>query len=71
MRWPYSKGFSFCCWVRLEGYPKNGAMGLFGFLSDNGRGCVAIIGKEMLIYEVITDIHLLLCICYGYGFFKI
>ncbi|CAN6454099.1 unnamed protein product [Victoria cruziana] len=58
MRWPYSKGFSFCCWVRLEGYPKNGAMGLFGFLSDNGRGCVAIIGKEMLIYEVITDIHL-------------
>ncbi|XP_031488059.1 BEACH domain-containing protein B isoform X2 [Nymphaea colorata] len=53
MRWPYSKGFSICCWIRLECYPKNGAMGLFGFLSDNGRGCAAIIEKEVLIYEAL------------------
>lgn len=53
VQWPCSKGFTFLCWLRVGEFPENGMMGLFSFLTDNGRGCVAVIGKDMLIFEVV------------------
>ncbi|CAL1372181.1 unnamed protein product [Linum trigynum] len=55
LQWPLNKGFSFSCWLRVENFPRNGTMGLFSFLSDNGKGCLAVLGKDKLIYE---SIHL-------------
>jgi len=52
VQWPLSKGFSFSCWLRVESFPRNGTMGLFSFLSENGKGCLAAVGNERLIYEV-------------------
>lgn len=54
-QWPYNKGFSFTCWIRVEDFPENGMMGLFCFLTDNGRGCLAMLGKEKLIFESINQ----------------
>ncbi|XP_015579782.2 BEACH domain-containing protein B isoform X1 [Ricinus communis] len=51
---PLNKGFSFSCWLRVESFPRNGAMGLFSFLTENGRGCLAVLGKDKLIYESIN-----------------
>jgi hypothetical protein len=36
----------------VESFPRNGTMGLFSFLSENGKGCLAAVGNERLIYEV-------------------
>lgn len=55
LQWPYSKGFSFSCWLRIEDFPKSGIMGLFSFLTDIGRGCQAMLGKDMLIFECINQ----------------
>lgn len=52
LQWPYNKGFSFSCWLRIEDFPESVMMGLFSFLTDNGRGCLAMLGKGMLIFEV-------------------
>ncbi|KAK4483931.1 hypothetical protein RD792_011140 [Penstemon davidsonii] len=46
IQWPFNKGFSFTCWLRVESFPQNGAMGLFSFLTENGRGCYAVITKD-------------------------
>jgi hypothetical protein len=27
-------------------------MGLFSFLTENGKGCLAVVAKDKLIYEV-------------------
>lgn len=27
-------------------------MGLFSFLTENGKGCMAVVAKDKLIYEV-------------------
>lgn len=54
VQWPLSKGFSFSCWLRVESFPRNGTMGLFSFLSENGKGCLAAVGNERLIYESIN-----------------
>ncbi|KAL4566093.1 hypothetical protein LXL04_030203 [Taraxacum kok-saghyz] len=48
---PLYKGYSFSCWLRVESFPKNGTMGLFSFLSDNRRGCLAVLAKDKLIFE--------------------
>lgn len=48
---PLYKGYSFSCWLRVESYPKTGAMGLFSFLSDSRRGCLAVLTKDKLIFE--------------------
>lgn len=52
LQWPLNKGFSFSCWLRVENFPRNGAMGLFSFLTENGRGSLAVLAKEKLTYEV-------------------
>ncbi|KAK6116093.1 hypothetical protein DH2020_008362 [Rehmannia glutinosa] len=55
VQWPINKGFSFTCWLRVESFPRNGAMGLFSFLTENGRGCYAALVKDKLIYESINQ----------------
>lgn len=52
VQWPVNKGFSFTCWLRVESFPQNGVMGLFSFLTENGRGCYAVLAVDKLIYEV-------------------
>uniref|UniRef100_A0A2P2MSL5 Uncharacterized protein n=1 Tax=Rhizophora mucronata TaxID=61149 RepID=A0A2P2MSL5_RHIMU len=54
IQWPLSKGFSFSCWLRVENFPRHGAMALFSFLTENGKGCFAVLGKERLSYESIN-----------------
>ncbi|XP_022633032.1 BEACH domain-containing protein B isoform X2 [Vigna radiata var. radiata] len=54
LQWPLNKGFSFSCWLRIENFPRNGAMGLFSFLTENGRGSLAVLAKEKLTYESIN-----------------
>ncbi|XP_042020550.1 BEACH domain-containing protein B-like isoform X1 [Salvia splendens] len=55
VQWPVNKGFSFTCWLRIESFPQNGPMGLFSFLTENGRGCYAVLGMDKLIYESINQ----------------
>lgn len=55
VQWPLNKGFSFSCWLRVESFPRNGTMGLFSFLTENGRGCLAALAKDKLIYESINQ----------------
>lgn len=52
VQWPLNKGFSYSCWLRVENFPRSGAMGLFGFLTENGRGSLAVLAKDKLTYEV-------------------
>lgn len=54
VQWPNSKGLSFCCWLRVENFPDNGMMGLFSFFTENGKGCLAMLGKNTLVYEVMV-----------------
>nr|XP_028963058.1 BEACH domain-containing protein B isoform X2 [Malus domestica] len=51
VQWPLNKGFSFSCWLRVENFPRNGKMGLFNFLAENGRGCMAALAKDKFLYE--------------------
>ncbi|KAL5145273.1 BEACH domain-containing protein B [Glycine soja] len=81
LQWPLNKGFSFSCWLRVENFPRNGAMGLFSFLTENGRGSLAVLAKEKLTYESINlkrqrvDLHVnlvrrrwhFLCITHSIG----
>nr|XP_043606677.1 BEACH domain-containing protein B isoform X1 [Erigeron canadensis] len=53
LQWPVYKGFSFSCWVRVESYPTSGRMGLFNFLSESRRGCLAVLAKDRLYFEAI------------------
>ncbi|XAR62071.1 hypothetical protein NMG60_11016666 [Bertholletia excelsa] len=53
VQWPLYKGFSFSSWLRIENFPRCGAMGLFCFLTEDGRGCMAVLEKDKLIYESI------------------
>ncbi|XP_073008552.1 BEACH domain-containing protein B isoform X1 [Typha latifolia] len=55
VQWPYNKGFSFSCWLRVENFPENGIMGLFSFFTDNGRGCLAMLGRGKLVFESINQ----------------
>uniref|UniRef100_A0A0D9VCI8 BEACH domain-containing protein B n=1 Tax=Leersia perrieri TaxID=77586 RepID=A0A0D9VCI8_9ORYZ len=57
VQWPYNRGLSFCCWLRVESFPENGMMGLFSFFTENGKGCLAMLGKDTLIYESISQKH--------------
>ncbi|XP_027772213.1 BEACH domain-containing protein B isoform X3 [Solanum pennellii] len=55
VQWPLNKGFSFTCWLRVESFPRGaGTMGLFSFLTESGRGCIGVLGKDKLIYESIN-----------------
>ncbi|KAG6608127.1 BEACH domain-containing protein B, partial [Cucurbita argyrosperma subsp. sororia] len=56
VQWPLNKGFSFSCWLRVENFPVHGTMGLFSFLTENGRGCSAVLAKDKLIYELTNNI---------------
>ncbi|KAI4337584.1 hypothetical protein L6164_015981 [Bauhinia variegata] len=51
LQWPVYKGFSFSCWLRIENFPRNEKMGLFSFLTENGKGCLAVLGRDQVIYE--------------------
>ncbi|KAG9149664.1 hypothetical protein Leryth_017584 [Lithospermum erythrorhizon] len=51
IQWPLNKGYSFTCWLRVENFPASGPMGLFSFLTENGKGCFAVLAKDKLIYE--------------------
>ncbi|KAI3726569.1 hypothetical protein L1987_66367 [Smallanthus sonchifolius] len=53
VQWPNYKGFSFSCWLRVESFPTNGRMGLFSFLSESKKGCLAVLAKDRLIFESI------------------
>lgn len=52
IQWPYNRGFSFSCWLRIENFPDRGIMGLFSFFTENGKGCLAMLAKGTLIFEV-------------------
>ncbi|QHN94309.1 BEACH domain-containing protein B [Arachis hypogaea] len=54
LQWPMYKGFSFSCWLRIENFPKNGTMGLFSFLTESGKGTLAVLAREKLTYESIN-----------------
>ncbi|XP_057974811.1 BEACH domain-containing protein B isoform X2 [Malania oleifera] len=54
MQWPLNKGFSFSCWLRVENFPRNGTMGLFSFLTEQGKGCLAVLARDKLIYDSIN-----------------
>ncbi|GAB2247807.1 hypothetical protein Droror1_Dr00007689 [Drosera rotundifolia] len=54
VQWPLNKGFTFSCWLRVENFPRLGTMGLFIFLTDNGKGSVVHLAKDRLIYECIN-----------------
>lgn len=53
VQWPLYKGFSFSCWLRVESFPTSGTMGLFSFLSESKKGCLAVLAKDRLIFESI------------------
>lgn len=62
LRWPSTRGFSFCTWVRVESFPVGGSpkapegmMGIFSFLSESGKGCTATISSDQLVVEVISS----------------
>uniref|UniRef100_A0A162A6C6 BEACH domain-containing protein n=1 Tax=Daucus carota subsp. sativus TaxID=79200 RepID=A0A162A6C6_DAUCS len=55
VHWPLYKGFSFSCWLRVEKFPSNSTMGLFSFLTENGRGCLATVTKGKLLYESVNQ----------------
>lgn len=55
IQWPLNRGFSFSCWLRVENFPRSGTMGLFSFLSESRRGCLAVLAKDKLIYESINQ----------------
>lgn len=52
LHWPLNRGFTFSCWLRVEAFPRFGAMGLFSFVTENGKGCFSLIAKDKIIYEV-------------------
>lgn len=52
--WPYNRGLSFSCWLRVENFPDNGMMGLFSFFTEDGKGCSAVLNRSALVYEVIV-----------------
>ncbi|CAL5040017.1 unnamed protein product [Urochloa decumbens] len=52
--WPYNRGLSFSCWLRVENFPDNGMMGLFSFFTEDGKGCSAVLNRSALVYEVIA-----------------
>ncbi|XP_061352489.1 BEACH domain-containing protein B, partial [Gastrolobium bilobum] len=54
LQWPLNKGFSFSCWLRIENFPRSGTMGLFSFLTENGRGSLAVLTREKLTFESIN-----------------
>ncbi|KAJ0610474.1 putative concanavalin A-like lectin/glucanase domain superfamily [Helianthus annuus] len=51
--WPNYKRFSFSCWVCVESFPTSGRMGLFSFLSESSKGCLAVLAKDRLLFESI------------------
>ncbi|XP_076899562.1 BEACH domain-containing protein B isoform X2 [Bidens hawaiensis] len=53
VQWPNYKGFSFSCWLRVESFPTSGRMGLFSFLSESKKGCLAVLTKDRLLFESI------------------
>ncbi|KAG4392236.1 hypothetical protein GLYMA_04G096100v4 [Glycine max] len=67
--------------ILVENFPRNGSMGLFSFLTENGRGSLAVLAKEKLTYESINlkrqrmDLHVslvrrrwhFLCITHSIG----
>ncbi|KAL6603651.1 hypothetical protein ACP70R_044012 [Stipagrostis hirtigluma subsp. patula] len=55
--WPYNRGLSFSCWLRVENFPDNGMMGLFSFLTADGKGCSAVLNKSALVYECVSQKH--------------
>ncbi|XP_074369878.1 BEACH domain-containing protein B-like isoform X4 [Apium graveolens] len=55
VHWPLYKGFSFSCWFRVENFPRTETMGLFSFLTENGRGCLAALAKDKLFYESVNQ----------------
>ncbi|KAL2652898.1 hypothetical protein R1flu_021026 [Riccia fluitans] len=62
LRWPSNKGFSFSCWIRVQSYPPHkdenvddSLVGLFSFLSENGKGCTALLHEDHLIFECTSN----------------
>ncbi|XP_062179129.1 BEACH domain-containing protein B-like [Phragmites australis] len=55
--WPYNRGLSFSCWLRVENFQDNGMMGLFSFFTEDGKGCSAVLNKSALVYESINQKH--------------
>ncbi|KAL3684694.1 hypothetical protein R1sor_002716 [Riccia sorocarpa] len=62
LRWPSNRGFSFSCWIRVQSYPPHkdesvddSLVGLFSFLSENGKGCTALLHEDHLIFECTSN----------------
>nr|BAD25221.1 putative LvsC [Oryza sativa Japonica Group] len=69
VQWPYNKGLSFCCWLRVESFLENSMMGLFSFFTESGKGCLAMLGKDALIFELMLEVKPFLNLLdYGHAF---
>lgn len=66
MKLPVSRGFSFCCWFRVEAYPAPsnfdgpfaGSMGLFKFATEQGKGYTALIQESQIVIQVSSHFSL-------------
>ncbi|CAK9883045.1 unnamed protein product [Sphagnum jensenii] len=63
-RRPSNRGYSFCCWARVENFPllssrgaEEGRMSLYSFSSESGKGCTLLLCNDQLIFESVSNKH--------------
>ncbi|CAK9237200.1 unnamed protein product [Sphagnum troendelagicum] len=63
-RRPSNRGYSFCCWARVENFPllssrgaEEGRMSLYSFSSESGKGCTLLLCNDQLIVESVSNKH--------------
>lgn len=63
-RRPSNRGYSFCCWVRVENFPllssrgaEEGRMTLYSFSSESGKGCTLLLCNDQLVVESVSNKH--------------
>ncbi len=63
-RRPSNRGYSFCCWARVENFPllssrgaEEGRMSLYSFSSESGKGCTLLLCNDQLVVESVSNKH--------------
>jgi len=63
-RRPSNRGYSFCCWARVENFPllssrgaEEGRMTLYSFSSESGKGCTLLLCNDQLVVESVSNKH--------------
>ncbi|CAK9279032.1 unnamed protein product [Sphagnum jensenii] len=61
---PSNRGYSFCCWARVENFPllssrgaEEGRMSLYSFSSESGKGCTLLLCNDQLVVESVSNKH--------------